>query len=304
MQKIAADQSLTTLLEGSSRTFALSIPLLPEPLRRQVTVAYLLFRIADTFEDETAWDTDTKLAGLTTVDAILAAGADNEGVDQIISMVNGTQLSQPGYTTLMRAPAVVFESYKHLDETARVAIASHLRRTISGMGEHLRREAPIATIDEVRQYCYYVAGIVGEMLTELFGIITPAIAGDAELRELAPRFGEALQLVNILRDSADDAKAGRFFVPSDAQRAALFELAEEDIALSRRYVQRLEALGAPAGAVAFNTLNLCLASSTIAAVRQCGPGAKVGRDAVQDLFATIVGAVDSGSSVASLAAAV
>ncbi|MEO1513170.1 MAG: squalene/phytoene synthase family protein, partial [Planctomycetota bacterium] len=58
---------LDALLQGSSRTFALSIPLMPEPVRRQTTIAYLLFRIADTFEDEPAWSTEEKLAGLETV---------------------------------------------------------------------------------------------------------------------------------------------------------------------------------------------------------------------------------------------
>jgi len=43
------------LLEKTSRTFALSIPVLPEPTRRQVMIAYLLFRIADTFEDAAHW---------------------------------------------------------------------------------------------------------------------------------------------------------------------------------------------------------------------------------------------------------
>ena len=41
------------LLEKTSRTFALTVPLLPEPTRCEVTVAYLLFRVADTLEDAT-----------------------------------------------------------------------------------------------------------------------------------------------------------------------------------------------------------------------------------------------------------
>ena len=46
---------LETLLIATSRTFALAIPLLPEPLRREVTLSYLLFRVADTFEDAASW---------------------------------------------------------------------------------------------------------------------------------------------------------------------------------------------------------------------------------------------------------
>ena len=55
---------LDGLLEKTSRTFALAIPMLPEPTRREVTVAYLLFRVADTFEDATAWPRTERIAAL------------------------------------------------------------------------------------------------------------------------------------------------------------------------------------------------------------------------------------------------
>src|SRR5260221_5486408 len=63
---------LDDLLEKTSRTFALSIPLLPEPTRREVSVAYLLFRIADTFEDATHWPRERRLAALNDFAALLA----------------------------------------------------------------------------------------------------------------------------------------------------------------------------------------------------------------------------------------
>src|SRR2546430_17574980 len=52
------------LLVKTSRTFALAIPMLPEPTRRAVSVAYLLFRIADTFEDATTWPRADRIAAL------------------------------------------------------------------------------------------------------------------------------------------------------------------------------------------------------------------------------------------------
>jgi hypothetical protein len=57
-------QRIDELLEKTSRTFALSIPLLPQPTRRQLGVAYLLFRIADTFEDAVDWPNDRRIAAL------------------------------------------------------------------------------------------------------------------------------------------------------------------------------------------------------------------------------------------------
>ena len=53
---------LDDLLEKTSRTFALSIPVLPEPTRREVMIAYLLFRIADTFEDAAHWQPEARIA--------------------------------------------------------------------------------------------------------------------------------------------------------------------------------------------------------------------------------------------------
>src|SRR5512136_1503929 len=56
--------TLEDLLEKTSRTFALSIPVLPEPTRRQVMIAYLLFRIADTFEDAAHWPPEKRIEAL------------------------------------------------------------------------------------------------------------------------------------------------------------------------------------------------------------------------------------------------
>ncbi|MGE5413115.1 MAG: squalene/phytoene synthase family protein, partial [Syntrophomonadaceae bacterium] len=62
---------LEDLLEKTSRTFALSIPVLPEPTRREVTLSYLLFRIADTFEDASHWTPEARIAALDAFEALL-----------------------------------------------------------------------------------------------------------------------------------------------------------------------------------------------------------------------------------------
>src|SRR5207244_1602679 len=64
--------NLDDLLESTSRTFALSIPLLPEPARRQVSIAYLLFRIADTFEDAELWSPEERRKALADFSELLA----------------------------------------------------------------------------------------------------------------------------------------------------------------------------------------------------------------------------------------
>src|SRR5262245_56159479 len=67
---------LRSLLEATSRTFAPTIALLPEPLQYESTVAYLLFRLADTFEDATRWRRDRRHAALSQLAALLRGQAE------------------------------------------------------------------------------------------------------------------------------------------------------------------------------------------------------------------------------------
>jgi farnesyl-diphosphate farnesyltransferase len=73
----------------------------------------------------------------------------------------------------------------------------------------------LETVAELEEYCHYVAGTVGTMLCDLFAIARPGWSDTRleRMRRLAPRFGLALQLTNILQDVEDDARRGNFFVP-------------------------------------------------------------------------------------------
>ena len=64
------------------------------------------------------------------------------------------------------------------------------------------------------EYCYYVAGVVGEMLTELFCDYSGAIdRNHDELMQLAVSFGQGLQMTNILKDIWDDQKRNMCWLP-------------------------------------------------------------------------------------------
>jgi farnesyl-diphosphate farnesyltransferase len=79
----------------------------------------------------------------------------------------------------------------------------------------------LATIDDLDRYCWYVAGTVGHLLTELFRLHDPHIdaARHARLKQLATGFGLGLQLVNIIKDVADDRQRGWSYVPAALCRA-------------------------------------------------------------------------------------
>ena len=71
-------------------------------------------------------------------------------------------------------------------------------------------------MSDLDSYCYYVAGVVGEMLTELFCGYSPAVAAAAgALRDLAPSFGQGLQMTNILKDFWEDRSRGACWLPQE-----------------------------------------------------------------------------------------
>jgi farnesyl-diphosphate farnesyltransferase len=310
-----AQPSLDELLELSSRTFALTIPFLPEPERAQVTVAYLLFRIADTLEDATEWSGDRRAAGLRRFEALLrdsgatGGSAPEAAGPEAAGRFAAQLLLQPptahaGYLSLLRASPSVFAALSALPAAARAAIVAHTARTASGMADLCARlpedgSLELRTLAELRGYCYLVAGIVGELLTELFLLTQPQLApAAAALRADARAFGEGLQLTNILKDAAQDASEGRRFLPPEVPLAELFALAREDLAAAQRYVGTLAEAGAPGGLLGFTALPVRLAIETLLAVEARGPGAKVPRASVaratQELTESLHGPDPSG----------
>ena len=307
---------LDQLLEGSSRTFALTIPLLPEPTRREVTVAYLLFRLADTLEDGEAWSRLQRARGLRALEALLVraqAGGEAGATAALAASVGGfteelrrdPPTSHPGYRALNEAAPEVFAELDGLAPGAREVVLRHLLVTTRGMAEGLEQDDGAAegrglrlrSLGQLRRYCYLVAGVVGEMLTELFLLDAPidpkgesALAAVAvTLRAHARAFGEGLQLTNILKDQGDDAREERHFVPEAVERRSLFALARQDLEGATRYVGALLAARAPEGLVAFTALPVRLALDTLAAVEARGAGAKVTREQLAQAMEEVAG---------------
>jgi farnesyl-diphosphate farnesyltransferase len=296
---VSAHQRLEDLLEKTSRTFALSIPPLPEPTRREVTVAYLLFRIADTLEDATRWSPERKLAEFSALDRLLLTPNAATAKLKAASWIEDPPLEHSGYLELLEATPVVLEAWLGLGEQARESVRTHSRRTIVGMASFVSRERDgvlqLRNVDDLKRYCYVVAGIVGEMLTELFLLDRPQldpIAG--ALRHDSARFGEALQLVNILKDVSGDVGEGRRFLPPGIDSSALFGLARQDLEAAGRYSELLHRHNAPRGIVEFTLMPVLLAWATLDRVAERGPGAKLTRSEVIEILRRMASALDSG----------
>jgi farnesyl-diphosphate farnesyltransferase len=290
---------LDALLVKTSRTFALSIPMLPQPLRAEVGIAYLLFRIADTFEDAAGWRRERRTRALAELGELLAEpGAAGERATGWIA--GRPAIPHDGYLELLAAAPRVLAAYAALRPAARDTVREHLERTLAGMTRFVAREdgpdgLALADLDELRDYCYVVAGIVGEMLTELFLLALPALAPAAgEIRDRARDFGEGLQLVNILKDSAFDRGEGRRFLPAGLPREAVAAVARHDLDRAGEYVRLLQGRGAPRGLVAFTALPVLLARQSLLRVEERGEGAKLSRAEVAATVAALEAALDRG----------
>ena len=300
------EPDLEQLLIATSRTFALAIPLLPEPTRREVTISYLLFRIADTFEDAAAWPRALRIAALERFIQLLEA-PDREEIAAVAALwAEEVPVDQPGYRELLAAVPFVFDSFLALAPDAVALIREHTVRTARGMAGFVARtgddgELRLRDVADLQAYCYTVAGIVGELLTELFILGRPAVSAvAAALRERARAFGEGLQLVNILKDSASDATQGRRYLPEDADRAAVLELARSDLQQAAEYVLTLQSAGTERGIVAFNALPVRLAHATLVRVEQAGPGSKITRSQVYAIVQSLNRALDRGEPAVEL----
>jgi len=277
-------EEISVLLEETSRTFALAVPLLSGRTRSSVGLAYLLFRCADTLEDAATWSVEERKTALETYAEMLARDAPPERASVDDWLARGVS-SHAGYRRLLAALPEVLGEVARLPPSTAAVLRSHAQRTALGMRDMLEATAVgLPSLEALQQYCYVVAGIVGELLTEVFVQDAPALeAVRGELIAEQRRFGEGLQLVNILKDELDDQAEGRSFLPAGVPRPYLFAQAYEDLRGARRYIAALERGGAPRSFVAFTSLPCELAEETLSALRSQGPGAKVPRARVAAL---------------------
>jgi len=205
------------ILPSVSRTFALTIPQLPPDLSRSVTNAYLLCRVADTIEDEPQIaPPDTLLYMERFSDAV--AGVDDA---QLLGTELAEKLSQwtlPAERELIINLPRVIRVTRLLPLRQQTAIRRCVDTMCHGMHQFQRTASVrgLDTVQDLDSYCYYVAGVVGEMLTELFCSYSADIEQHrAQLAHLAPSFAQGLQMTNILKDVWEDRSRGACWLPQD-----------------------------------------------------------------------------------------
>lgn len=239
IENLDADLAYQKAILGSvSRTFALTIPLLPGVIEIVVGNTYLLCRIVDTIEDAASLNPETKqkLSKLF-LDAVLEKSPVQSFVEPCLTELkdygNQDELDLIAHTpTVLR----ILHTCSSKDQAA-------VSRCVSIMSEGMshfhgkQTEAGLKNLQEFEEYCYVVAGVVGELLTTVFSNHSPAFAKNIRGNEaLAIAFGQALQMTNILKDSPEDKARGVSWKPANISQAALLMIAYQKLQDSMKYI--------------------------------------------------------------------
>lgn len=217
LPSINDEQYQDHILQGVSRTFALTIPQLPEALRRVIGNAYLLCRITDTIEDDNALTSEQTRQLSHLFSEVVCGNASAEEFAQKLYPLLSDHTIPAEHDLIKNTPAVIRVTHS-FNPAQRNALERCVRIMAQGMSDYQETESleGLKDLPAMNQYCYYVAGVVGEMLTELFCDYSQEInIHKPTLMKLSVSFGQGLQMTNILKDIWDDRKRGACWLPQD-----------------------------------------------------------------------------------------
>ncbi|MDU0810134.1 MAG: squalene/phytoene synthase family protein [Burkholderia sp.] len=215
---------LTNILKYVSRSFYLTLRILPNRMREPISIAYLLARAADTIADTLDISIDHRIELLTILSKYV------EQLDNLnyplypLNDIFQIQSDLYEHHLLLNSINKILALLSEQPSQDRLAIQNVLSTLISGIkfdiqtfqNKYSSRATILRTSDELDKYIYLVAGCVGEFWTEMTAAHTRAAQywHIRDMREKGVRFGKALQMTNILRDCAKDLQIGRCYLPS------------------------------------------------------------------------------------------
>ncbi|CAG9464784.1 unnamed protein product [Pedinophyceae sp. YPF-701] len=204
------------MLNRVSRSFAVVIQELPQPLRDAVCIFYLVLRALDTVEDDMKIPADEKLPLLR---EFYAHTSDPE------FRVPGAGV-KPHELLLMDEYPKVVACFNDMDREFQMVIRDITKRMGAGMAEFVERDERderVVSIQDWDLYCHYVAGLVGVGLSKLFSSsgLEARVYGSKQFEALSNDMGLFLQKTNIIRDYLEDINEEpkpRMFWPEDVWR--------------------------------------------------------------------------------------
>jgi farnesyl-diphosphate farnesyltransferase len=223
---VALNKPLVELLEATSRSFYLTLRVLPASIRPQIGLAYLLARTTDTIADTAIVAVDQRLSALAALRGrILGKSRERLDFGEL-----ARQQGLPAERMLLERSEEALAMLESLDAGDQQRVREVLEIITSGQELDLKRFAgaseknliALQSDADLDDYTYRVAGCVGEFWTKMCRahVFPGAKLDDAWLLASGVRFGKGLQLVNILRDIPVDLRNGRCYVPANALSSA------------------------------------------------------------------------------------
>lgn len=220
---------IDTLLKNTSRSLYLSVQALPKKIRSPFGIAYLLCRYADTIADTELLPARRRLDWIERFPKLVQT-QNLEEEEQLISEISG-QTENPYETALIKHLPACLEIYNQIDEVQKSFILEVVHAVCEGMKidlsyfphENFTTPKAFASEKELQHYCRLMGGKPGRFWSQLIYHSVPIELEEEKFYQLGEHVGDALQIVNILRDLPKDLQLGRCYFPqSDLEKAHLF----------------------------------------------------------------------------------
>ena len=208
------------ILRAVSRSFYISVHFLPTRLREPVGLAYLLARATDTVADTAQIPALVRGQMLADLSSVIQGEVSPDALVDLVNSFAPLQTNQAERQLIESLPNCL-EALARASSDDRDDIRSVLQKITKGQALDVARfgdmaqPRALATDLELHEYTYLVAGCVGEFWTRLCfrHVRNFSDLAELEMAELGKRYGNGLQLINILRDAHSDLQAGRCYFP-------------------------------------------------------------------------------------------
>ena len=247
------------ILRSVSRSFYLSLRVLPTPLRDPLSLAYLLARATDSIADTPEPSVAVRKEALAELAAAIQGEQPDERAHRLSESFAPLQQNVAERSLIQELPALLawLEEFSRDDQAEIRSVLAKINRgqalDLERFGEKGEIHA-LATAAELDEYTYLVAGCVGEFWTRLCFLHVPNFCErpETEMLELGAKYGRGLQLINILRDAGEDLRHGRCYFPAEELHSLgltpgeIFGAAERMQPIMEKWRRRAEA-GVQAG---------------------------------------------------------
>ncbi len=229
-------------LNKVSRSFAFCIDQLEEPFKHQVGLAYLLFRVLDTIEDAVSEDVSEKKSYIQDFVHFFKKKPSSNKVQKWVETFLGTFSTgmNPDEKKLVQDSFILVLDFHTLDKRVQKVIRDQVANMARGMMCFLDQtkagELRLRSLEEVNRYCFFVAGVVGELLSKLYTLCDSSFQKNRDSLLLSHHFGLFLQKINLLKDQKGDERQGRFLVPD---RKAVWASTEMNAQLAFQYIEKI-----------------------------------------------------------------